>query len=96
VAGLQAFGSASARGDPFDVVITDLGMPRMDGREVARAVKEVSASTPVILLTGWGGSGGAGSETGARFDAILAKPPRLDHLRVALSRAIRTVPAPAS
>ena len=40
--------------DQFDVVITDLGMPHVDGRRVASAVKAASPATPVILLTGWG------------------------------------------
>jgi CheY-like chemotaxis protein len=37
----------------FDVVITDLGMPQVDGRQVAAAVKAASPATPVIMLTGW-------------------------------------------
>jgi CheY-like chemotaxis protein len=36
------------------VRFTDLGMPYVDGRQVAAAVKAASAATPVILLTGWG------------------------------------------
>jgi CheY-like chemotaxis protein len=35
------------------MVLTDLGMPYVDGRRVASAVKADSPSTPVILLTGW-------------------------------------------
>ncbi|MCS6858876.1 MAG: response regulator, partial [Abditibacteriales bacterium] len=53
-AGIRAFRAAQDRGEPFDVVMTDLGMPYVDGREVARMVKEVSSHTPVLLLTGWG------------------------------------------
>ena len=37
----------------FDVLITDLGMPGVDGREVARNAKRLSPSTRVLLLTGW-------------------------------------------
>ena len=46
--------SATKRARPFDVVITDLGMPYVDGRQVAAAIKADVAATPVILLTGWG------------------------------------------
>ena len=35
-------------------MITDLGMPYVDGRKVAAAVKAPSPRHPVILLTGWG------------------------------------------
>ncbi len=37
----------------FDVLITDLGMPGVDGREVARNAKRLSPATRVLLLTGW-------------------------------------------
>lgn len=39
---------------PFEVVLTDLGMPGMDGTQVAREVKRLSPQTQVIILTGWG------------------------------------------
>ncbi len=52
--GINAFTSACERNEPFDLVITDLGMPHIDGRKVAAAVKSLSPDTPVILLTGWG------------------------------------------
>jgi YesN/AraC family two-component response regulator len=43
-----------AEGCTFDVVITDLGLPHVDGRRVAGAVKDASPDTAVILSTGWG------------------------------------------
>ena len=52
--GLEAFQAAKDRGEPFDAVITDLGMPYVDGRQVAQTIKNGSPSTPVIMLTGWG------------------------------------------
>ena len=53
-AGIAAFVSARVAGQEFEVVMTDLGMPRIDGRKVAAAVKQSSPATPIILLTGWG------------------------------------------
>jgi CheY-like chemotaxis protein len=38
---------------PDDLVITDLGMPDVPGREVVEAVKQVSATTPVVILSGF-------------------------------------------
>lgn len=52
--GLEVFQSYHMRGNPFDVVITDLGMPKMDGITFAKRVKEISPNTPIILLSGWG------------------------------------------
>jgi len=40
--------------EDFDLVITDLGMPKLDGWAVATRVKARNAMTPVIVLTGWG------------------------------------------
>jgi CheY-like chemotaxis protein len=67
-------------------VITDLGMPHVDGREVARAVKEVSPATPVILLTGWGQQLVMEGEVPPYVDHVLNKPPRLRELREILAR----------
>jgi signal transduction histidine kinase len=53
-AGIDAFNAMRAAGKAFSLVLTDLGMPYVDGRKVASAVKQASPDTPVVLLTGWG------------------------------------------
>ena len=87
-AGIDAFAAAAARGEVFDAVITDLGMPYVDGRKVASSVKAVSPATPVILLTGWGQRLIAANETQPHIDKVLAKPPRLHELRAALAELV--------
>jgi signal transduction histidine kinase/ActR/RegA family two-component response regulator len=82
--GIEAFESARLRGEAFDIVVTDLGMPHVDGRKVAASVKGVSPTTPVILLTGWGQRLIATNDAPAHVDKVLAKPPRLQELRAAL------------
>jgi signal transduction histidine kinase/ActR/RegA family two-component response regulator/HAMP domain-containing protein len=79
--GIDTFLQAKARGGAFSVVITDLGMPHMDGREVARAIKEISKATPVILLTGWGRHLLADGDIPPNVDHVLSKPPSLRELR---------------
>jgi signal transduction histidine kinase len=56
-----------------DVVITDLGMPRVTGWEVAERVKARSPGTAVFLLTGWGESVSA-HESSQFVDRVIAKP----------------------
>src|ERR1700677_912418 len=52
--GIAAFRTAFEKKEPFEVVITDLGMPYVDGRQVSSTIKGISPTTPIILLTGWG------------------------------------------
>ncbi|HEX4644262.1 MAG TPA: response regulator [Verrucomicrobiae bacterium] len=78
-AGLDAFRAAAALQDPFAVVITDLGMPGMDGRQVAKIIKEESG-TPVIMLTGWGDIMQAEGNQPENIDAIISKPPGANQL----------------
>jgi CheY-like chemotaxis protein/anti-sigma regulatory factor (Ser/Thr protein kinase) len=84
-AGIGLFRQAIEDKEPFDLVITDLGMPGMDGREVARTIKEISPRTPVVLLTGWGQRPDAGSEVLPHIDRVVGKPPKLQELRRALA-----------
>ncbi|MCW5575722.1 MAG: response regulator [Burkholderiales bacterium] len=83
--GIAAFRASVAAGEPFAAVITDLGMPYVDGRKVAAAIKEASASTPVILLTGWGQRLIAENDIPPGVDRVLPKPPRLREVREALA-----------
>jgi signal transduction histidine kinase len=84
-AGIDTFAAACSRGECFDLVITDLGMPHVDGRKVAAAIKTHSTATPVILLTGWGQRMIADKDIPSHVDRVLSKPPRLHELRGALA-----------
>ncbi len=84
--GIDLFRRERAAGEPFDVVITDLGMPYVDGRRVASAIKETEITTPVIMLTGWGQRLVADGEVPPHVDQVLGKPPKLRELRETLVR----------
>jgi signal transduction histidine kinase/CheY-like chemotaxis protein len=83
-AAIEAFRAAHQRGEHFSAVITDLGMPYVDGRRVAGAVKEMSPATPVILLTGWGQRLMSDDDFPPNIDRVLTKPPKLRELRQTL------------
>jgi len=84
-AAIEAFHAAHQRGEHFSAVITDLGMPYVDGRRVAGAIKETAPSTPVILLTGWGQRLMSDDDIPPNIDRVLTKPPKLRELRQTLA-----------
>ncbi|MCC6797006.1 MAG: response regulator [Candidatus Hydrogenedentes bacterium] len=69
--------------DQFDLVLTDLTMPKMTGDELARAIRGIRPTIPIILGTGDLGSRGATSRTD--FDVCVTKPYNIS----ALSQVIR-------
>ncbi|WP_219135340.1 ATP-binding protein [Janthinobacterium sp. UMAB-60] len=89
-AGIDSFQAAYERHEHFAVVITDLGMPHVDGRKVASAVRQCSPATPIIMLTGWGQRLAADSDYPEHVDCVLGKPPRLKELRRALNAVMST------
>ncbi|HEU5443751.1 MAG TPA: response regulator, partial [Steroidobacteraceae bacterium] len=88
-AGIDAFEGARASAEPFELVITDLGMPYVDGRRVAAAIKAASPNTPVVLLTGWGQRLTAENQVPPHVDRVLNKPPKMRELREALAELAR-------
>jgi signal transduction histidine kinase/CheY-like chemotaxis protein len=88
-AGIDAFHRALKYNRAFDVVITDLGMPRVDGRKVAEAIKAASPKTPVVMLTGWGQRLIDENEVPPNIDRMLSKPPRLPQLRAAIAEVMQ-------
>lgn len=86
--GLLLFRQAGRNGNPYDIVVTDLGMPHMDGRQFAQALKRESPSTPVILLTGWGRIMQEQGDRPSEVDVILSKPPRPNDMRQALRQLV--------
>jgi PAS domain S-box-containing protein len=87
-AGIDAFLASQEAGKPFPVVITDLGMPHVDGSRVAATVKAALPETKVLMLTGWGRRLVAEGELPPGVDAVLSKPPKIAELRAALARAV--------
>jgi len=64
----------SAAPEHFEVVITDQSMPRMSGLQLARTLRDLRATLPVVLYTGYGqGIAPADLQT-AGIRAVLAKP----------------------
>lgn len=91
-AGIDLFQQRQKKGEPCSIVFTDLGMPKVDGRKVAVAIKEVSPTTPVIMLTGWGERLAVEGDKPECVDLILSKPPKLREIRDALAQFSQPIP----
>ena len=75
-------GEAIARfgAEAFDVVFTDLAMPRVSGWQVARAIKEMAPAVPVFLVTGFGVELSAEERRAHGVDAVLVKPLKIQEI----------------
>jgi len=78
----------AARKNNYDVVLTDLIMPRVDGLEVIRSVKESSPDTEVVIITGYPSSETIVAATRAGAIDYLPKSPDPAHLEVMLHKAL--------
>jgi len=78
--GVEMFRAAKLKNQPYEAVITDLGMPDIDGHQVARTIKAESPTTPIIMMTGWGTMMKEDGESTPEVDAVVGKPPRLQEL----------------
>jgi len=72
----------------FDLVITDLTMPEMNGLEVARQLHTIRPELPVILTSGFSATLNEAALREAGIREILEKPTSLDTLAEVLQRAL--------
>jgi CheY-like chemotaxis protein len=72
----------------FDLVLTDLQMPAMDGLSLAGHIKERSPNTPVILLTGSDRETVRNKAEGGPVDSVIFKPYRLEDLHRTIQGAL--------
>ncbi len=79
--------SSFESGKFFDLIITDLGMPGMDGISLAKLIKRRFPSTPVILLTGW-----TEIENGEKeyVDLTIEKPLNIESFKEALRKVFKS------
>jgi two-component system, sensor histidine kinase and response regulator len=100
---IRMLNTAAEAGVPYQIVISDLQMPDMDGLSLARIVQSQFGSPRVIIMSATSAPADAQSLTGRGVSAWLTKPIKLRHLKAAVfspgavGHTVRaeTVPAPA-
>lgn len=87
--GAEALDAVAAADGPFDLVLLDLGLPDMDGRDVCRRLREAGVRSPIIMLTAADSDDDtiAGLEAGA--NDYVTKPFRLAVLLARVRAHIR-------
>jgi len=83
-------GLAAAKAESFDVVVTDLKLPGLDGLELVRELHQTKPKLPIVLITAHGTTETAieATKRGA-FDYIL-KPFEVDELLDVIAKALET------
>jgi len=76
--------------DLYDVVISDLGMPDMNGWELLAQIKQRDQRLPTILITGWGRQVSDEEARVRGVDYMIEKPFDQDDLREVLAEAMNT------
>ena len=75
--------------ESFDLMITDLGMPDMNGWELSREVRDNYADIRILLFTGWGASLDQEEAASHGVDMTLGKPFAMQDLLNAVSSVTR-------
>jgi CheY-like chemotaxis protein len=84
---LALLNTAASGDQPYAVVLTDLGMPGMNGRQLVAAMRAAGITTPCVLVTGWGMELSDIDVAAAGVQSVLPKPFSIAQLRAALAAA---------
>ncbi len=82
-AALEKISSAS-----YDLIISDLKMPGIDGFELAKRVKVLRSGLPIVIVTGYATVGTAIQALRQGVDDYVTKPFKIDEMRKVISRVL--------
>lgn len=78
----------TVRNAAFDVALVDIGLPGIDGYEIARRIRTIpnAKAMTLVALTGYGQEADKQRALEAGFDEHLTKPVKIERLQALLSR----------
>jgi DNA-binding response OmpR family regulator len=85
-------GLAELKSTPFDLMITDLGLPGMSGWDLAKASERYQTLMPIVAISSWQGNEAVEKIAKYGIDIMIWKPFRFDQILDAIDRLC---PSPA-
>jgi CheY-like chemotaxis protein len=89
--GTEAVALFAPRSSDISLVITDLGMPNLDGAAFARIVRHLNPAVKILAISGHT-SAKTGSQPKKFSDAFMMKPFKAEALLVAVHQLLHAVP----
>jgi PAS domain S-box-containing protein len=89
---LEAIAAVRDRAEPFDLVITDLTMPGMDGVKLGCHLLQLQPRLPIIIMTGYSGMMTAGKARQLGFRELLNKPSTARTMGECVRRVLERTP----
>jgi CheY-like chemotaxis protein len=88
--GAEALEILGHKSGGFDLILTDIKMPVMDGIALALAVARDHPALPILMMTGYADQRERASDLHAIIQAVIAKPFTLAEIRFAVAAALAT------
>ncbi len=79
---------AKVKKTPYDVILLDIKMPKMDGLETLEKLQEIAPNTPIIIISGHGTIDTAVEAVKKGAFDFIAKPPDLNRLLITIRNAL--------
>ncbi|MBI4620125.1 MAG: sigma-54-dependent Fis family transcriptional regulator [Desulfobacterales bacterium] len=73
----------------FDLVLMDIRMPKMDGMEALKQIRQINPTIPVVIMTAYGSINSAVQALKSGAEDYLTKPLDMDELIIKVNKALR-------
>ena len=80
-------------GEPLDLLITDVGLPGLSGRQLAEAARAAQPNLPILLITGYAGKSLGTLQLAPNME-VLRKPFTLDELAARVQALLKRTALP--
>jgi len=85
----EALATFQENSDSFDLVISDLTMPGLQGTQLAHEIKKIRPNIPVILATGFDSRTALAQDDNKDIDAVLSKPLSINALSETIKKFLK-------